>query len=163
MSLLWGCFTERQSEENNNEAPIVEPLSDKSVQVGEAVEFRVVPFDPEGVVPALLVDSLPAGASFYDNGDGTRQFRWQPNDQQLGDYSVSFTAYDENEPGLRSVESIVISVTATAPVEPVESINPVAPIEPIERVADGKPYFVDLQDQVITLGDTLFLRVIAKR
>ncbi|MEE9332542.1 MAG: endo-1,4-beta-xylanase [Granulosicoccaceae bacterium] len=142
-----------------NQAPRVEPLSDRTVQVGESVSFRVVPVDPEGVVPALSADSLPAGASFDDNRDGTRQFRWQPNDQQVGDSTISFTAFDESVPSLRSEETVKITVTPPLAVAP---DNPDTPITPDDPVMEGAPFFVGLDDQFITLGDTLSLRVVAK-
>ncbi len=149
--------TGQASQSNGNQAPRVEPLSDRSVQVGEAVSFRVTPVDPEGVVPALFVDSLPAGASFDDNRDGTRQFRWQPNAQQVGDFTINFVAYDENEPSLRSGETVKLSVTS-----PNAVVIPSNPINPVGSAVEGAPFFVGLQDQFVTLGDTLSLRVVAK-
>ncbi len=150
-----------QPNNNGNQAPIIEPLSDVLVQVGEAVSIRVVPVDPEGVVPALSINTLPTGASFDDNRDGTRQFRWQPNDQQVGDTTLSFAAYDENEPSLRTVETVKITVSGSAPVDPGNPQTPNTPNQD-QLMVEGAPFFVDLQDQFITLGDTLSLRVVAK-
>ncbi len=135
---------------NGNQTPYVEPLSDKSVGVGELVEFRVVPVDPEGVVPGLRIETLPTGAQFVDNGDGTRQFRWQPASDQLGEHTLEFTAYEESDPALRSSETVSVFVNATQ----IDNNQ--------ERIADESLFFVDLNDQEITLGDTLFLRVVAR-
>lgn len=133
-----------------NQTPYVEPLSDRSVSVGELVEFRVVPIDPEGVVPGLRIETLPSGARFEDNGDGTRQFHWQPTVEQLGEYQLEFTAYEESDSSLRSSETVNVIVSATQ----AESNQ--------ERAVEDSPFFVDLNNQEITLGDTLFLRVVAR-
>jgi|GEM_PF-930642 len=139
-----------------NQAPRVEPIANQALQPGDAVDFRVIALDPEGVVPALVAESLPAGASFDDNRDGTRQFRWRPTDQQRGTFTIKFVAYDENQPSLRSEETVTLTIGAGPANEPIIPEQPEVPNN------DGAPFFVGLENQTITLGDTLSLRVIAK-
>lgn len=95
---------------NSNQPPVVQPLADQFMQPGGAVIFRVTPIDPEGTPAILVVDPLPAGASFDDNGDGTRTFFWQTSDVHVGEHRINFTAFDGLNPALSHSESLTITV-----------------------------------------------------
>ena len=101
-----------------NRAPVLDPIGDKSVAEGATLSFTVSATDPDGDTLAYSATNLPAGAAF---DPGTRTFTWTPNYEQEGSYpGIAFTVTD---PGLLSdSEIIIITVTATnrAPVfEPI--------------------------------------------
>jgi hypothetical protein len=57
--------------------------------------------------PAMTSSTLPTGASYTDNLDGTGSFSWTPDFTQSGVYSVTFYATDDS----LAVDSEVVSIT----------------------------------------------------
>lgn len=139
---------------NGNLAPEIESLVDRELRVGESFDFRVVPFDPEGLVPSLRIENQPNNASFDDNRDGTRQFRWTPTADQVGEYRISFVASEESDSSLSTTQTITLRVNNNEIPQPAAA-NPV----PQNSAA---PQFVDLNDQFVFLGQSLNLVVRAK-
>ncbi|OMH38251.1 hypothetical protein BGP75_08355 [Motiliproteus sp. MSK22-1] len=76
------------------QAPVMQPISDRSVFEGGQLGFLLQSSDPNGTTPALRVDLLPAGATFTDQGTGTGVFNWFPQVGQSGTYKVTFIASD---------------------------------------------------------------------
>ncbi|NUM55348.1 MAG: putative Ig domain-containing protein [Candidatus Hydrogenedentes bacterium] len=81
------------------------------------MQFTVNASDPDGTVPTLSAQSLPSGASFADNGNGTGTFTWTPSSgAEVGSpYTVSFTAGDGS---LTDAKSSVITVTTSTNLPP---------------------------------------------
>lgn len=77
--------------------PIVNFISDKTVNEGSLLSFSVTAFDPMANPINLTAAILPQGARFDDNGDGTGDFLWTPDYTQSGDYDLIFTAEDNQE------------------------------------------------------------------
>jgi len=102
----------RQSVIFNDHRPIIQPLADIVTRPGSAVILRVTPVDPDGTFATLLVDPLPAGASFNDNGDGTRTFFWQTTESDRGEHRFTFTALDGLDSSLSHSESLLVTVGA---------------------------------------------------
>lgn len=50
--------------------------------------------DADGVPPAMSIRNLPTGASFDDNGNGTRNFRWRRGASDTGRQVFSLLATD---------------------------------------------------------------------
>ena len=98
------------SDSGANLAPTINSLDDQRIVLGSQFDFRVIPVDPEGIVPALRVAPVPPGASFDDNRDGTRQFRWTPSAMGPGTVRLRFTATDADNTSLASSESITLQV-----------------------------------------------------
>jgi len=139
---------------NGNLPPRFESLIDRAINLGDAFNFRVVPFDPEGVVPAMRVENLPQGASFEDNRDGTRQFRWTPSDAHVGENILTFTVYEDADPDSRTSQSIKLTVNG----QTTETGS-----SPPPALVDGDaPQFIGLADQFVFLGETLELVVRAR-
>lgn len=80
--------------ESTPRAPVLQYIPDRSGQEGEQLSFLVEASDPDGTIPMLSAGSLPAGAAFVDNNDGTGVFAWTPETGQNGIYSIVFTASD---------------------------------------------------------------------
>jgi lantibiotic modifying enzyme len=74
-----------------NQAPVLNPLENKNITVGERVEFSVSGQDPDqGPRPLMIISSyLPEGASFIGS-----HFSWTPEVDQGGTYEIYFTATD---------------------------------------------------------------------
>ncbi len=90
-----------------NRAPELDPLADQEVEEDALLEFPVSASDPDGDGVTLDAQSLPAGATFTDHGDGTGTFSWTPDFGQQGDHDVSFTADDGD---LTHTQTITITV-----------------------------------------------------
>lgn len=93
-----------------NEAPVLAPIGSQEAKLNGDLSFGVSASDdglPAGSVLSLAASSLPAGASFVDNGDGTGSFVWS-NILLGGSYDVTFTASDGE---LSDSETITITVT----------------------------------------------------
>lgn len=94
----------------NDGRPVIQPLADQFIEPGGAVIFRVTPIDPDGTPAILVVNPLPASATFDDNNDGTRTFFWQTSEADRGAHQITFTATDGLNPGLQHSESLLITV-----------------------------------------------------
>ncbi len=87
-----------------NHAPILAPIGDKVVLVGDLLEFTISATDPDGDSLTFSATGVPAGASFNPS---TRTFTWTPVISDLGDHLVTFSVSDGF---LSDSETITISV-----------------------------------------------------
>jgi len=76
------------------QAPVLAFIPDRSGSEGQEISFIVEASDPNGTIPALSAASLPVGATFTDQENGTGIFSWTASVGQAGDYNISFTASD---------------------------------------------------------------------
>jgi hypothetical protein len=74
--------------------PVIQFISDRTAIENQQISFIVEASDPNGTVPSLTSEPLPAGAVFEDQGDGTAVFDWTPFVGQAGSYEISFIASD---------------------------------------------------------------------
>jgi len=95
-----------------NLAPTIAPIPDQIVRVGQSLRMLVLPLDPEGIVPALNVEGMPASASFADNFNGTRTVLWQPEERDIGDIELIFRATDALDSSLSTSLSVRLQVVA---------------------------------------------------
>ncbi|ASJ74899.1 glycoside hydrolase family 16 protein [Granulosicoccus antarcticus] len=124
-----------------NARPVIAPLPDMDVQVGETVQVRVIPSDADGHVPALRLINPPSGSTFFDNRDGTRTFAWTPQTKDKGVVEITFEAADAKDSSLKTVRQLYISVVTSKETNLAPSIKP-------------------LSDQTITLGSQFDFQVI---
>ncbi len=75
-------------------APVLAPISNRSVEETDVVAFTISANDADSDPITLSTSQLPRKASFSDNGDGTGSFNWPTEIGQQGDYPISFTASD---------------------------------------------------------------------
>ncbi len=90
-----------------NRAPILNPIGPKTVLTNQMLAFADTASDPDGAVPILSADSLPQGANFADNHNGTGTFTWTPGNNQAGSYHVWFIGSDGS---LADSELVAITV-----------------------------------------------------
>jgi len=95
---------------SGNRAPYFEGLTNQVVALGQTLEFVVAPKDPDGDVPGMFPDRLPARSSFKDNFDGTRTLSWRPFPVDTGDFWITFTALDARDSSIRTSQSMKITV-----------------------------------------------------
>lgn len=93
-----------------NFKPIFVPVANQKVRNGNTVSFSVKPIDPNGSAPILHVIAPPEGASFSDNGDGSRTFSWAVPETFAGELLLQFTATDNDELSVTVEQNIVVTV-----------------------------------------------------
>jgi hypothetical protein len=117
LSLMGALITSAQASEpasilplaTTNNPPVVDPIGDKSVVEGSALNFTVTATDPDGDAVFLAAIGLPSGASF---DTVTGEFSWTPLAAQVGNHSVAFLATDMDHYGS---ETITITVRSFNP------------------------------------------------
>src|SRR4030066_197158 len=59
-----------------------------------ALPLLITATDADGTIPSFTTSTLPTGATFVNNGNGTGTFNWTPSFVQSGSYNVTFRASD---------------------------------------------------------------------
>lgn len=93
-----------------NQPPYIDNLANVQVVAGEVLEVIYRPQDPEGDIPGMFPNKLPQGSEFADNFDGTKTFRWQPLQMDVGVLQFTVTAVDPVNSAYRSSHPIMIKV-----------------------------------------------------
>lgn len=98
----------------SNSPPELGPVGDKTVRLGDTLQFSLSASDPDGDSLFFGASNLPPGAVFDPE---TGEFRWTPLPEEEGSYGgVRFSVVDGGEPGLADYEDITIIVGEIAPV-----------------------------------------------
>ena len=78
-----------------NRAPVLDAVSDTTIDEGDLLRFRITATDSDGTVPAIsAVDGLPSGATFSDSGSGAAGFLWETGCVSHGMYTITLVADD---------------------------------------------------------------------
>jgi hypothetical protein len=96
------------------DAPQLDQIDDQTVTEGADLVFGIDATDADSGAPLLAADDLPDGASFDAD---TGEFRWI-GAAPVGEYDVTFTATDADEPDLTDSETVTITVEADADDDP---------------------------------------------
>jgi hypothetical protein len=110
--------------EAGNQRPNLAHIVDRSVAEGATLTFSVSATDPDSTIPHLGAHVLPANASFVDSLNGRGVFSFAPNFFQSGNYPITFTATDAQDPAL--VDSQLVHITVTD-VNRRPTFDPIAP------------------------------------
>ena len=106
---------------NVNRMPVIDHISDKSVDESSNLTFEVTAVDPDGDDITYSAYNLPIGAGFSG-----QIFNWTPTGTQAGSYLVNFSASDG---GQQAVEGVLITVN---------NVNNGPVLNPIgDKIADG--------------------------
>lgn len=89
---------------NEDQAPELDPIGNKTVKENKALNFTVSGSDPDGDDISYSATGVPSGASF-NNASGA--FSWKPGYDDANTYSVTFTV---TAGGLKDQETITITV-----------------------------------------------------
>jgi hypothetical protein len=93
-----------------NQAPVLDPVGDKSVNEGANLSFAVSATDGDGDDLTYSASNLPTGASF---DPATRTFSWTPGFDQAGAYTtVTFQVTDGTDTGSETITITVNDVNA---------------------------------------------------
>lgn len=76
--------------------PVLQFIPDRVTHEGATLGFLVTATDPNGTVPTISADPLPAGATVTAEGPGEAAFSWrpQPGQAQAQPYVITFAASD---------------------------------------------------------------------
>lgn len=74
--------------------PVLNFIPDQTGMAGTKLYFNVEAGDPDGTIPAVSAEPIPALATFQDLGNGKGIFEWTPAEWQTGRCSVIVTASD---------------------------------------------------------------------
>ena len=107
-----------------NQAPYFEDLDNVEVFAGDILEVVYRPRDAEGELPGMFPEKLPQGGSFDDNFDGSKTFRWQPLQNDVGFLKFTVTALDPVNQLYRSSQSIIIKVVMPADPSTIPNVAP---------------------------------------
>lgn len=96
-----------------NEAPVLDPISDKVVDEGARLTFAITATDVDGDTLTFSASGLPAGAGF---DPATQTFTWVPNSTQQGTYNVTFAVSDGFLADEETITITVNNLPNTAPI-----------------------------------------------
>lgn len=99
-----------------NQAPVLQAINDTTVNEGELLTFTIYASDPDGTIPVLTAENLPANAVFGDSADGTGLFSFSPDYTQSGTYTITFIASDGLMADSQEIQIIVTDLGNLAPV-----------------------------------------------
>ena len=88
-----------------NDAPILEPIGDKSINENNLLTFTVNATDADADTIMYSAQSLPSGATF-----SSQTFTWMPSYDQAGMYQVTFTADDGQAQDYETITITVVNV-----------------------------------------------------
>ena len=94
-----------------NAPPVLAPIGDQSVLVGEVLVLTLGASDPEGGPLAFTALGLPAEAGLEDFGDGSAELVFAPS--AAGEFAVTITVTDAGAPPESASETFML--TAQAP------------------------------------------------
>ena len=135
-----------QTNTSGNNPPSVTPISDKSVEEGDNLQFTVSATDPDDdglVLSASVVNAegQTMGTAFFnfkDNFDNSGTIKFAPDPGDFGDYTVTISASDGQ-----------LSATATF------TLTVIAP------GGNSAPVVADIGDKAVIEGNTLTVNVTA--
>ncbi len=112
---------------NVNQEPVLAVIGAQSVNENELLTINVSASDADGTTPSFSTSTLPTGAGFVDNSDGTGALTWTPDFTQAGGYSVTFYTTDGT-----ATDSEVVAITVT-------NVNqePVLAVIGVQSVTEG--------------------------
>lgn len=130
---------------NTNASPYFEGISNREVFAGQTLEVLYRPLDEDGGLPGMFPNELPESASFNDNLNGTKSFRWVPLQGDIGITSFTVTAVDSQEPNYRSEQTILIRVLEPDDPSTIPNFPPVVNAVRDHTVRVGDPVVLELK------------------
>ncbi|MFY9458089.1 MAG: fibronectin type III domain-containing protein [Candidatus Spechtbacterales bacterium] len=115
-SLSFVFFNFVLAEVPSNRPPVLEPIGNKTIEVGQEFAFVVYAQDLDGDYVSYSLSLLPSGATFREfQGVGKIYyiFRWTPEFTQRGTRSITFFAEDPS--GAADLETIELGVMEATP------------------------------------------------
>lgn len=126
-------------------APGLNPIGARDAFLGESLQFQVTATSTEGDPVTLTVTNLPSGAEFYPTNE-VGYFVWN-NASPTGDYSVTFTAADDDG---TSSEAVAIHVHALPEIGAVNLAPDMPATVTVQSVA-GQVYRLEYTTDLVTV------------
>ncbi len=102
---------------NVNQAPQWTISRDTLISTNDSLTLVVSAFDPDGTLPVLFAENLPANSQFTDSADGRGVMIFYPEVTQVGAYSIRFIASD-------GILQDTMYVTVTVTLGPLLAVDP---------------------------------------
>jgi len=128
-----------------NAAPTFENLNDVVAVAGENLEILYKPIDADGDGPGMFPEKLPPGASFDDNFDGTKTYRWQPLQNDVGINEFTVTAVDFRNSMYRTTRTIRIKVTLPEDESSIPNVPPLLEEDVVHTVQQNDAVVMELK------------------
>lgn len=128
-----------------NRPPYFVELENQTVFAGDTMELLLRPVDPDGQIPGMFPESLPEGAQYIDNFDGTRTLRWRPLQPDVGIREFTITAVDADEPQLRVRRTIRIKVVMPADPSSIVNLPPAVNAVRLHTVQVNDPVVIEIK------------------
>lgn len=128
-----------------NSAPYFEGLDNQTVFAGDTMELVLRPVDADGGLPGMFPESLPEGAQYIDNFNGTRTLRWRPLQPDVGIREFTITAVDADEPQYRTRQTVRIRVVLPADVSGIVNLAPAVNAVRKHTVRVNDPVVIELK------------------
>jgi len=126
-----------------NAAPFFDGIQNLEIDAGQILEILYRPLDPDGDVPGMFPVKLPEGATFDDNFNGSKTFRWQPLQRDVGIREFAVTAVDALNPSYRYTQNIRIKIELPSDLTTIPNVAPT-----LDRLPDFQ-YTVRTGDPVV--------------
>jgi len=141
-----------------NLPPYFEGLQNISVKAGDNIAVVYSPVDPEGDLPGMFPVELPQGGTFPDNFDGTKTFKWQPLQADVGINAFTVTALDPANSLYRASQTIYIKVELPDDPSTIPNVAPMLDKFKEHTVRVGDPVVIELKGIDLN-GDTPTLEI----
>jgi hypothetical protein len=96
-----------------NAAPVLAPIGDQTVPVGETLSLAIQASDPEGGALVFDAAGLPTGADFQDFGGGNAELSFAPS--AAGAATVGITVTDAGTPPESASETFLLTAVDPSP------------------------------------------------
>lgn len=93
-----------------NGKPTLTPIPNQTINPEESLNLVLSAVDSESDAITLTATTLPAGAIFFDNQNGTANFHWIPTFNDVGTHTVTVTVTDSH--GQADTKSFAITVNS---------------------------------------------------
>jgi len=144
----------------SNQPPEVNLPNSSAIPVGTSIDLVFLPIDPEGVVPSLWIERLPEGASFVDNGNGTRSLQWTPQPEDRGSYPLVLIVADGRNPELTSRQEFLLEIVSR---DALDSTDPDLNVSELVRApVNQPPVFPALDESEVSVGQQFELDVLPR-
>lgn len=128
-----------------NQPPFFANLNNIDILAGQLLEVVYFPQNPEGGLPGMFPEKLPQGASFDDNFDGSKTFRWQPLQMDAGISQFTVTALDPANSLYRASQPILIRVTLPDDPSTIPNVPPMLDEFRAHTVRVNDPVVIELK------------------
>ena len=93
-----------------NRPPTLGSIGNRSVTIGETLQFPLTATNPEGGPVTFTATELPLGSSLEALPGGSTEFRWTPTLDQVGPHEIEFGVTDSESPPESDFEMVTITV-----------------------------------------------------